>query len=369
MKDEQEEYSDFVDDEDDSAPFTDASVPAPRGIRVRAWIAGILAIVATFIFVADRFFVLVKPNIDRARSRRQTAALGEFERELHRVLGDYGILDAWIKTHQLTVADGALLRDEWLIAIPRDIAVASINFDIKTALEPYDALTFAVENAKTRQVTIHIRIGAQVRYSLLFTPSDNLKRMAGRLMFMVDRLGNAPSSELEALIGNRDPIICCITPSRDIMPVFDKVRLAQKEVVLHLHIAAKKGDPAQFALSEGHSEAEVRRKIRLAAKTFQGAKAFFITTDVTPSVAAGIAESELVLAGLRKIDPATLSYLDRIQESGGMASRVNDVSNEAIKHGIGIGVVELEDGVVAFLASEMSRLRKRGFIFIKPSHM
>jgi polysaccharide deacetylase 2 family uncharacterized protein YibQ len=368
MTDFQDEYSDD-DDAESASSYVHDPKARDRGTRVRAWIAGLLAILAVLIFVGDRFFVLVKPNLDRIKRSRQAATMGEFEQSLRRVLGDYGIPESWVKTHAVRMADSALERNEWMISIPRDVAIASINHDIKETLEPYGALTFAVENAKTRQVTIHIRVAAFVRYSLIFTPSETARRQAGRLVFMVDKIADAPTSEFEALLACKDPVIGIVTPSRDVLQRYDQLRLARKDVILHVHVSARKTDASQYALSDDLGEADVRKKLRVIVKTFRGASAFFLTSDKTPSASGVIVQEELQSNGLRRIDPTLLSYLDRTLEDGNMSSRVNDVSSAAVKSGTSIGVAELKDGIIAFLISEMNRLRKRGFKFIRPTEL
>jgi hypothetical protein len=78
---------------------------------------------------------------------------------------------------------------------------------------------------------------------------------------------------------------------------------------------------------------------------------------------------ELAKQKLPCVEAASLTYIDRTSGDAASASRMNDLAAISTTAGKSIGVTELKDGITSFLAGEMTRLRKRGYRFVRVSQL
>ena len=314
-------------------------------------------------YFGERYAVLVVPSLSRFQLSKDMRSVRTLEDDVRKTLDGYGVPESWIKARVISLPDADSIRDEWSIMIPADIPVASITNDLNRLAETYEGKAFAVANAKTSQVSVHIRFRGVVRYSLLFNPTAGIKRREGRIVLLVDGLDDAPDAEIEAFLDSKDPVGCILIPSRDAVPLYERIRVKKKEIVLHLHLFADKQDN-QLALAETMKDAEIQKKLRNICKGFQSSGFYFITSEHTPGASMRAADAECARQEFVKIDAATLSYVDRTSEPSSMSSRMNDLAGSAMRYGTAVGVLKLEKGMMSFLHDETVRLRKKGLDFI-----
>lgn len=334
------------------------------GLRIRMWIAGGLAVAAIILFAADRFMVLVKPNIDRYATERDLTSVENLERDVVGVLDGYGIRDAWIKRQTVGVPAMERVRDVWTVRIPRDLSVASLNYDLTRTAESYEGRGFAVEDEKGTRVAMHIKFRGTVRYSLLLVPSAEVSRASGVITLLVDGLAEASDSDLDALLATREPVACILEPTRDNVPLLLRLRQAGREIVLHFHITPTQESPSRFALAEDLTDAQLLSHVRFIVRNYPGVRYCYITSERASGRIEDLVARELRARGLQRFSSATLMYIDRSAQQAAMSARMNDLADIAVRDGRAAGVVELRDEVLPFLEDEMRRMRKRGFDFI-----
>ena len=354
------------DDEEQDAPsfVNPKHAPTDRATRVRVWIIVALAAVGIFAYLGEKYAVFVEPGLNKLLVEQDMRSVRALEDEVRKILDGYGIADGWVKLRIVSLPGADSVRDEWSVMVPADVPVASITNDLNRLAEQYDGKASSVENAKTGQVSVHIRFREVVRYSLVFTPTAGIKRREGRVVVLVDGLADAPDAEVDAFIDSKDPVGAILIPARDIFPLYERIRVKKKDIVLHLHFFAEKPDDNQLALAETMAAQEIAKKVKNVCKGFAASGHYFITSEHAPGENVRVADAEGARQGFARIEASSLSYVDRTSEPSSMSSRMNDLASSAIRYGTAIGVLKLEDGTMEFLHQEMIRLRKKGMDFI-----
>lgn len=342
----------------------DEDAQQDRGVRRRIWLAGFLVALIVILFVADRYITLVQPNIERMQDRRDLQSVESLEGDVRNALDSYGIEAEWIRERSIDFEDAGHIRNLWLVQVPHDLPVASVNLNLKAVVSEYGGRAFAVENARLGQIALHITFRGRIRYSLLFMPTADVHRATGNIVLLVDGLDEAPESEIEQYLSSREPIACILEPSRDNIPLHTRLRKADKEVVLHLHFRPVSEVDSRFALAEDLKPEELSIHLRYIAKNFPGSRFYYITSERALGTYMRHVEEIMSSIGYRALESSTLSYLDRSAQENVMTARMNDLAASAIREQTAIGVVELREGVIEFLFSEMSRLRKKGQDFV-----
>jgi polysaccharide deacetylase 2 family uncharacterized protein YibQ len=336
-----------------------------RGFRRRTWLAGFLVVLIVSLFVADRYVTLVQPNLDRIQTQRDLRSVESLENDVQKVLDDYGILQEWIRKRSIEVGEIGHIRDLWMVKVPHDLPLASVNFDLKEVIELYGGRAFAVENAKKAQMALHITFRGKVRYSLLFMPTSEVRRLAGDVVLLVDGLPDAPNGEIDRYLDSSEPIACILEPNKDSMPLHTRLRKAEKEVVLHLHFKPVTENESRFELAEDLSEGDLSSHLRYILKNFPGSKYYYITSERALGIHARMVDDVMSSLNCSKLESSALAYIDRNSQESEMGARMNDIASLSIKSPSAVGVVELRDGIVDFLTQEMKRLRKKGFDFVR----
>ena len=167
-------------------------------------------------------------------------------------------------------------------------------------------------------------------------------------------------------MGN-DDLACILDPVKDNIPLYSRLRRADKEVVLHFHFKPMSENESKFELAEDLSEQALRSHLRYIVKNFPDANLYYITSERALGSTARFVGQELKSLGLEIIESATLSYIDRNSREEVMSARMNDLAAIAVRDSKALGVVELRDDILRFLRGEMKRLRKKGFGFISVS--
>ncbi len=335
-----------------------------RGVRWRIWIAGFLVALIVILFVADRYVTLVQPNIARMQDRRDLQSVQSLEGDVRNVLDSYGIQAEWIRERSIDFEGAGHLRDLWLVQVPHDLPVASVNVDLKTVVADYGGRAFAVENARLGQIALHITFRGKIRYSLLFMPTSEVHRAAGNIVLLVDGVDEAPDSEIERYLARSEPIACILEPNKDNIAMNTRLRKADKEVVLHLHFRPFGENESRFELSEDLSDEDLSTHLRYIVKNFPGSRYYYVTSERALGTYMRRVNEIMGSLQFRALESSMLSYLDRSAQENVMTARMNDLAATATRENIAIGVVELRDGVIPFLIEEMSRLRKRGQDFV-----
>lgn len=341
-----------------------ADEQSDRGVRRRIWIAGALVALIVLLFVADRYVMLVQPNIERMQDRRDLQSVRSLEGDVRNVLDSYGILPEWIREKSVDMDDIGHVRDLWVVQVPRDLPVASVNLDLKSVVAEYGARAFAVENARLGEISLHITFRGKIRYSLLFTPSGNVQRAAGRIVLLVDGLSEAPESEIEQYIAHSGHIACIIEPHKDAVPLYTRLRAAGKEVVLHLHFRPGADGDSRYELAEDLPDEELQDHLRYIVKNLPGSRFYYVTSERALGSSMRRVDATMQSLGYRPLESSLFAYLDRSAQENVMTARMNDLATSAVREGMAIGVVELRDGVMGFLATNMSHLRKKGHDFV-----
>jgi polysaccharide deacetylase 2 family uncharacterized protein YibQ len=336
-----------------------------RGVRRRIWIAGFLVALVLLLFIADRYVTLVQPNIARMQDRRDLESVQSLESDVRNVLDSYGIKPEWIRERSIDFDGVGHVRDLWLVQVPHDLPVASVNLDLKTIVSDYSGRAFAVENARLGQVALHITFRGKIRYSLLFLPTGDVQREAGAIVLLVDGFTEAPGGEIDQYIASSEPIACILEPVKENVALHTRLRRAEKEVVLHLHFKSVGEGESRFELSEDLSDAELSSHLRYLIRNFPGSRYYYVTSERAIGSYMHRVDEIMRSQGYRAVESSRLSYLDRSAQEDVMTARMNDLAATAVREKMAIGVVELRDGVMQFLAGEMSRLRKKGQDFVR----
>ncbi|MFA6235442.1 MAG: hypothetical protein WC824_14800 [Bacteroidota bacterium] len=335
-----------------------------RGVRRRIWLAGFLAALIVILFVADRYITLVQPNIERMQDKKDIQSVQSLEADVRDVLENFGIQPEWIRERSIDFAGAGHLRDLWLVQVPHDLPVASVNLDLKAAILDYGGRAFAVENARLGQIALHISFRGKIRYSLLFLPTNEVRRETGNIVLLVDGLEEAPDGEIDQYLACKEPIACILEPTRDNIALYTRVRSEDKEIVLHLHFSPASEIDSRFTLAEDLSMEELSKHLRYIVKNFPGSRFYYITSERALGAYMRHVDEIMRSLGFRALESSTLSYLDRSAQENVITARMNDLATTAVREHVAIGVVELRDGVIQYLVGEMGRLRKKGQDFV-----
>ena len=339
------------------------------GLRRRMWIAGLLVVSIVVLFVADRYVTLVQPNIERIQTQRDFQSVKSLEGDVRKVLDDFGIQQEWVRERSIDIEEIGHVRDLWLIHVPHDLPLASVNLDLKAIIEQYGGKAFAVENTRKARIALHITFRGKVRYSLLFMPTPEVSREAGSIALLVDGIGNAPDGEIERYLASREPIACIIEPHKDHIPLHTQLQKHQKDVVLHLHFRPVTEQESRFELAEDLGKEELASHLHYIVRNFPGSKYYYVTSERALGLHSRMVDDIMRSLGLRKLESATLAYIDRGSRESVMSARMNDIASLSVREGASIGVVELRDDIMRFLEEEMARLRKKGFDFVRLSRV
>lgn len=335
-----------------------------RGVRRRLWIAGILATLIVTLFVADRYVTLVQPNIERMQVRRDLQSVKTLEADVREVLESYGIIPEWVREKAVEFGAVGHVRDLWLVQLPKDLPVASVNADLKAIVAEYGGKAFAVENARLGEVALHITFRGKIRYSLLFTLSGDVRRASGRIVLLVDGLDEAPEDEIQTYLSSSEPVACVLEPTKDNVALHTRLREAGKEVVLHLHFQPTAVNDSRFSLSEDLDTETLASHLRYIIRNYPGTRHYYVTSERAMGMYLREVDALMNSQGYIPLESSVLSYLDRSAQEHVIIARMNDLAAIAMREGTAIGLVELRDGVMSFLDREISRLRKRGHDFV-----
>ncbi|MCB2205958.1 hypothetical protein KQI65_14550 [bacterium] len=335
-----------------------------RGVRRRLWIAGFLVVLIILLFVADRYVTLVQPNIERMQTQRDLQSVENLEEDVRKVLDDFGMQPEWVRERSIDLEDGSHVRDLWLVRVPHDLPLASVNLDLKDVVVQYGGRAFAVENAREGRIALHITFRGKVRYSLLFMPTSEVARQAGDIVLLVDGIADAPDSEIDQYLESREPVACIIEPDKDNIPLHTQLRKQDKEVVLHLHFKPVSESESRFELAEDLSLDELSSHLRYIAKNYPGCRYYYVTSERALGMYTRMVDEVMQGLSYRKLESAMLSYIDRGSQESVMSARMNDIAALSIREKFSIGVIELRDDIMRFLTAEMKRLRKKGYDFL-----
>jgi polysaccharide deacetylase 2 family uncharacterized protein YibQ len=333
------------------------------GTRRRYWIIGILVVLGIVFFTAGKFGSVIRPTLKMLTASRDKKATEAIHEDLYRMFEEYGVERRWVSERRIEMTDSTYLRDEWTITIPRNMPLATLNHDIRMYMEDKGGGVYAFENARTAQLFMHLSAQGRIFLTLVFTASKDIQREGGNIAMLVDGIDNASSGEINQLSLSKDPIACIIVPDRDIVQVYDKLATSGREIVLHVHVSPQRQVSNRFALSDDMKDAELLQKVRNVAKNFPAARFFFITSERMNAGNTELIADEFRKNGLVRIESSSLLYIDRADEEVNMAARINDLSTIAVRNGRAFGVAQLTSGRMEFLTDQISRLRKRGFVF------
>jgi polysaccharide deacetylase 2 family uncharacterized protein YibQ len=194
-----------------------------------------------------------------------------------------------------------------------------------------------------------------------------VRRQTGNISLLVDGLESASDGDIEHLLQSREPIAAILEPSKDAVPLHTRLRAAGRDIVLHLHFKPAADVGSRFELSEDLRTEEIQSHLRYIMRNFPGCRAYYVTSERAPGLYMRTVEEEMKAQGIRKLESAVLTYIDRSSQTNVMSTRMNDIAALAVKDGIAVGVVELRPDVLGFLETEIGRLRKKGFAFVRLS--
>lgn len=359
------QYDEF-DDESPAPVFAEAPEDArsSRSVRVRYAIIAVLVALAVGLFAIDRFIVLVQPNLESLDVQRDSASVRTLEQSVLEVLDGYGISEAWIRRKTVSLPAMQHVRSLWTISVPPDVPLASINHDLTRLAAGMEGRVFAVEDAKSRQVFVHVRFRSTILYSLVFTPDRSMRRVGGSIAMLIDGIERASSRDIESYLASREPVACILVPERKTQDLYEQLVLAGKEIVLHIHVFPAETEKSRFVITEAMEKNEAAARARAIVRAFPRASSYYVTSDRATSTQGAAVDGVLTAAGMRRLETAGLIYIDRTSQFSTMSSRMNDLSVLATRQGRAAGVVELRDDIMTFLTDDMMRLRKKGHDFI-----
>ena len=358
---------DYHDEEniDRTKPFAFEEEGDLRGKKIRFWIITIEVVLALGFFVGDKYVTVVKPNIDILTNRQGESAAKELHEVFQMKFDEYGIHHAWMKKKIIPLPSVGQGRQEWFIKLPRDIPIVTLTYDLNQVSAQFGCSAHAIEDTKSGETTVHVALQRRVLYSFIFHRTSEVKRIAAPLSVFIDGIGDAPSDEVEKYLSLHEPIACVMEAKRESRSLYSKLVAANKEIILHIHFLPREESESKFEFSEDLSPQAIVQRVGSIVKEFPRARAFYITSERSIGNAVTQAEQEFVSNNLRPIPTADIQYLDRGESFSQISSRMNDLASLAVKEGYAIGVLELRENTCAFLATELSRLRKRGFEFIR----
>jgi polysaccharide deacetylase 2 family uncharacterized protein YibQ len=332
-----------------------------RGVRVRFWIAIILAVLAVAIFSIMKYQDVVRPNLMEIAEKRERSALGNMEQHVQESLKGFGIKKDWIKKKDIRLPDHPKFRTEWEVYAPRDVPLASLNQELSLIAEEYDAKTLATEDLKSGLVLLHIIQNELLVFTIELIPDKSKTRSGGVIAILCDGLETAPEGEVDKLAASNEPIACVFEPTLDVYERYNTMKTEEKELIFHFHVNPEQRTERRFEFHEDMNSGSIRRRLRFLIQNYPDVGAYFITTELVPGSAAEIMEDELSSHGLHKVEIDEMVYLDRSLSEEQLSARINDLAAISAKRGFVIGVIKLKSGVIEFLTSEMIRLRKKGF--------
>lgn len=332
----------------------------PRGTGVLI----ILCVIAGSLFLAGRLVVLVRPNIEKYRIAQEKTDVAVLQGEIVRILESYGLKESWIVKKTIRFSESEFVRQEWVVPVPPDLPLATVQLDLDDLVSRHEGHVYAVENAKTQQLFMHVKFGPRVNQTIILTPKSTLSRSGGDIALLVDDLDETSDGDLASFLSYRDPVACVLVPSRDVQQPYEQLKLAGKEILLHIHFYQSRVAENRFAVSEDMSTEQIKAKLRLIVKSFPAARFAMVTTEDAVGTNEALARAELTRNGFRVIQPASLTYLDRSTTESNLVTRMNDIAAVADQGGVAIGVLRLTDANLRFYSEQMQRLRKRGYRFI-----
>lgn len=351
-----------TEDPEEANPYIEEREPSrwPKGVGI---LLLLLALIVT-LFTAGKVINLLRPNLEGYRIAQEKKDVASLQGEILHVLESYGLREQWIvkKTHVFQGSE--FIRQEWLVPVPPDLPLATLQLDLDDLVSRNDGRVYAVENAKTQQLFMHVKFGPRINQTIVLTPRGNLSRSGGVIALIVDDISEASEGDLTAYRDLRDPIACIIEPSRNILQTYEQIKLSGKEILLHIHFHAQRVVENRFAVSEDMTSEQVKGKLRLIVKTFPSARFAMVTTEDAVGTNEALARSELSRNGLTMIQPASLTYLDRSTAENNLVTRMNDIAALADQEAFSIGVVRCTESNIRFYVEQMQRLRKRGYQFI-----
>ncbi len=332
-----------------------------RGFRIRLWIAGILAVIALLLYAANQFYAVVMPDLSALSEREDQTALQRIETEVVEAFRGFGIKSTWIERKDFSLPAYGKIRTVWKVYAPLDVPLASLNQELTTIAAKYNSVAGASENLKTGEVTVHIKHGNMVVFSVDLIPDPSKRRNGGKIAILFDGLEGASESEIDRLALSTEPIACVFEPTLDVYALYNKLKSEKKEMVFHFHINPEKKTEGRFEFHEDMPPGAIKRRIRFLLQNYPDVGAYYITTELVPGSAAESMEEELRAHGLSRVEIDDMVYLDRSLSEDQLSARMNDLAAISARRGMVIGVVRLDDGMVDFISDEMIRLRKKGF--------
>lgn len=286
------------------------------------------------------------------------------EHDLTALFDKYAVSESWITARQINVPAVRGVRREWTVRVPRDLALATLIYDVNAIAQDYDGSTFAVEDLRLGEVAIHLSRSRHVEQTIILKRSADVKRKTGKIAIMIDGIVDAPEGEWEQFLAMPEPVSCVMEASRDSRKLYAQLIEARKEIILHVHFRARKESESKFELSEDLGDKTISSRIKNIVREFPDCAGFFVTSERILGNAVSLVRAELLPTRWIEIPTDEIQYIDRGTAFNQLSSRMNDMAAISVKNGHAVGVLELRENSTSFLQSELMRLRKRGFEFV-----
>jgi hypothetical protein len=321
----------------------------------------ILFTTAVILLIADivisKFYKQAKSNSDN----HIEVSAADLDKIFHSTLNDFGFENEWITENKLHKTDDDSLFKNYKIFLPKDLTIPELLVDLFDNFQSNQAKLECRELNTKGETSFNIYSGdhLKIKSTLLYGKGERKKCTVGILLDHFE----LSSTEDSLLIGTAEPFCLIISPSSESADKIDFISKNNKEyaVILDDNISELK-----FKLSSGYSEKRISGSLKSIVGNFSNAICYLIdgSSDVFNSQ---IGEYILKELDRRKIKYFNIRNFENLEDQpgGDVSQKLENILQ--IKNGNeNLSLVEDQNNFKG-LISEISKKRKMGYKFLRPS--
>ncbi|GBD87230.1 hypothetical protein BMS3Abin03_01157 [bacterium BMS3Abin03] len=276
-------------------------------------------------------------------------------------LKSYGILDEWIDVRKVS---GDEKYKNYKIQVPADLSIPVILTEIYANLAGYDVNIFSQEKKPSGKSILTISVADEVKLKSVFNYNDAIKRIAGRVSFIINDFV-LWSSEDSLLLQIPEPFSILLTPSKENTYLAEKILKMKKSysVLLNDDISELK-----YKLRDNYSKNRLENSIKSLIKDYSKATFFVIDekSDIFNSFVLQLLRNEFSRRKINLIRKDSFIHLNYDNEDE--LKSLFDTYLKQIKNNGGKIFLIDEDGFISLLP-EIRNFRKTGYKFVHPSEI
>jgi len=314
------------------------------------------------------------------------------DRDIDSILYNFGIKKEWVSTVYTSGKSQNVNQDKsvkqqkikkenpnvkWFskdVIIPKDLTTAEINLDLATYIN-FLGLD-AVVNEDIRTTAINFAIYAPSDTSrdnsvplakINITPTDKIKREAGSLILIINRINDFKKEQLENILNTVNEFSFIFPRNPEEIELQNKLIQMKKDVLVNLTIGADDNYDADFRI--GMDEKEVKQKVKSINSDFPSVKTAIISKinpQVPNDIIFRIVTEEFQKNGIKAFRDTILTKLlskDEEDSDNKIQIIVSRIKDKALLAGKVIAELSFSnDEFISFL-NEVQNLKKRGYKF------